>query len=666
MKKSRLKTPFTICIILVIICMGIFTVRLVDWQLVHGEQYRVISAKSTNFAVETDAVRGEILDCNGKGLVVNTTHYKIVIDMLYADKATLDNTALHLISLLGKTGDKWNDTLPVKETNGSYAFDGDKEAVQKLKDYIEAENGASAADCIAALKKKWEIPDGYPADQLRNVLSVRYGMAQSDSASSYVFAGDISRAAMNAVSENTQGVRGVDVQTFFVRKAEQPTLAPHLLGAMGAISQEEYDALKSGDKQYTLTDSVGKFGIEQAFEAQLRGVGGTKIIRKNADGSVVDTVETINSKPGNSVYLTLDSDLQKTALKSLEKNIKAAKEAGEDEVINKGKALQGEDCASGAAVMLRVKDFAVLAAADFPTYDLNKYSEYGDYYVSLTKNKTAPLFNRAFAGTFAWGSVFKPCVAMAALEEKIIKPSTEVNCAGKYDYYPSNVVKCMHRHGEEDLKGAVTESCNCYFAETGRRLGIENMYLYAQRFGFGEYTGIEIDESRGTLAGRDSKTWEEGNTVSAAIGQSDNAFTPLQLAAYTATIANNGVRLKTHIVSKITDYERKNTLQTFDKAQQLSTCGVSDSHQKTVREAMLSVTRDKNGTAYSVFGDYKVKVAAKTGTAENAGSDHTTFICYAPYEKPEVAVAVVLEHGVKGVYSMQVAKDMLDAYFKSK
>ena len=665
MKKSRLKTPFTICIILVLVCMGVFTARLVDWQLIHGRQYQMISAKSTNFSVETDAVRGEILDSGGKGLVVNVTHYKIVIDRLYADESTLDNTSLLLISLLNKTGDKWNDTLPIRENNGGYAFDGEGENVKKLKEYAGTKSGASAQECISALKSKWKIPDGYPPDQLRNVLSVRYGMAQSGGgASPYVFAEDVSRAAMNAVSENTQGVKGVDVQTYFVRKAEQPTLAPHILGALGAISQEEYDKLKSSGKGYKLTDSVGKFGIEQAFEEQLRGVGGTKIIRKNADGSVIDTVETINSKPGNTLYLTLDSGLQSTAVKSLEKNIKAAKKAGEEEVINKGKKLQGEDCESGAAVMLRVKDFAVLAAAGFPAYDLNKYSEYGDYYVSLTKNKNAPLFNRAFTGTFAWGSVFKPCVAMAALEEKIIKPSTEIFCTQKYDYYPSNVVRCMHRHEEEDLKGAVTESCNYYFAETGRRLGIENMYLYAQRFGFGEYTGVEIDESRGTLAGRDSTVWEEGNTVSAAIGQSDNSFTPVQLAAYAATIANKGVRLKTHIVSRITDYERKTTLESFDKAQKLGTCGVSEENQKTVREAMLSVTQSESGTAYSVFGKYKVKVAAKTGTAENSGSDHTTFICYAPYEKPEVAVAVVLEHGVKGVYSMQVAKDLLDEYFK--
>jgi penicillin-binding protein 2 len=469
---------------------------------------------------------------------------------------------------------------------------------------------------------------------------------------------------VSAVSENTQGIGGVDVQTYLVRSAANPTLAPHILGALGAITEEEYKDLPYNGKNYELTDTVGKFGIELAYEDELKGEGGAKIIQRNADGTIVDTVETIDAKPGNSVWLTLDSRLQEIAAKSLEKNVKAAKAEGETESAYLGKARQGEDCETGAVVMLDVSDFSVLAAASYPGYDLNRYSEYGDYYIKLAEDKRSPMFDRAFSGTFAWGSVFKPCVAMAALEEKIIKPSTEINCTQKYDYYPSNVVECMHRHGTLDLNSAITQSCNYYFAETGRRLGIDTMYLYAERFGLGENTGVEIEESKGILAGRDSTVWQAGNTVQAAIGQSDNAFTPVQLATYCATIANNGTRLKTHLVEKITDYERKNVIADYNKPEKLDDCGVSKENIKTVQNAMLNVTRAEEGTAYSVFGKYKVKVAAKTGTAENSGSDHTTFICYAPFDKPKVAVAVVLEHGVRGKYSMQVAKDLLDGYFK--
>ncbi len=668
MRKSlRGKTPFVICAAAVLLAAAIFTCRLADWQLIHGAEYKRLSTRSTSFNVDTMPTRGEILDRGGVGLVTNTTHYKIVIDKLYADEKSLDSTLLNLIGILKNTGSKYNDVLPVTISGGGYAFKKDSdEEIETLKDELDADDDASASQCMALLCKKYNIDGNLSDEQKRALASVHYNMELENYSNShpYEFASDVSRSAVSAVSENTQGVGGIDVQTYLVRAAQNPTLAPHVLGAMGAISEEEYDKYSNeGVKEYTINDTVGKFGIERAYEEELKGEGGTKIIRRNSDGTIVDTVETINSKPGNTVYLTLDSNIQKAAGASLEKNIKAAQAEGKSESEEKGKKLLGEDCQSGAAVMLDVSDFSVLAAASYPTYDLNKYSEYGDYYTELENTKTVPMFNRAFSGTFEWGSVFKPCVAMAALEEKIITPDTEIFCTQKYDYYPSNVVRCMHRHENVNLRGALAQSCNYYFAEVGRRMGIDTMYLYAEKFGLGEYTGVEIEESKGTLAGRDSEKWMPGNTVQAAIGQSDNAFTPVQLATYAATIANNGTRLKTHIVSKITDYERKKTLADYSKPEKVDECGVSEKNIKIVQQDMLSVTQSTDGTANSVFGNYKVKVAAKTGTAENSGSDHTTFICYAPYDKPKVAVAVVLEHGVKGKYSMQVAKDMLDAYF---
>lgn len=665
-KKLRGKLPFTICAAMVLIAAAVFVARLADWQLIHGGEYKQLSTRSTSYHVDTQATRGEILDRNGAGLVTNTTHYKIVIEKLYADEERLDDTLLSLMELLGKSGDKWDDTLPIVYSDGSYVYKTSAdEEVHLLKDTIKAGESAAAQECMSLLCDRYAISSGYNAEQRRALASVHYNMELTDYSNSnpYVFASDVSRDAVSAVSENTQGVGGVDVQTYLVRAAQNPTLAPHVLGALGSITEEEYETLSYSGKHYEITDTVGKFGIEAAFEDELKGEGGTKIIQRNSDGTIVDTVETIDSKPGNTVYLTLDSKLQQIAATSLKSNIEAARAEGEAESEAKGEELLGEDCQSGAVVMLDVSDFSVLAAASYPTYNLNKYSEYGSYYVNLANNSLSPMYNRAFSGTFEWGSVFKPCVALAALEEKTIKPDTEIYCTEKYDYYPSNVVRCMHRHEDLDLRGAITQSCNYYFAETGRLLGIDTMYLYAERFGLGEYTGVEIEESKGTLAGRDSVNWQPGNTVQAAIGQSDNAFTPVQLATYAATIANNGVRLKTHLVSKITDYERKTTVADYSKPETVDECGVSEKNLKAVQSAMLNVTQAEEGTAHSVFGDYKVKVAAKTGTAENAGSDHTTFICYAPYDKPKVAIAVVLEHGVRGKYSMQVAKDLLDGYF---
>lgn len=668
-KNKYPKTTINVCIIITLGFFVLFTARLVDWQIVHGSEYRELAKRSTSYTVRTDATRGEILDKNGDGIVVNTTHYKIVIDKLYANEETLDTNLLALINLMNLTGDKWEDTLPIELSGNTLSYKkGAEDEIATLlsEDYLNLDENTTAQDCFTKLLERYKIDEKLTLTEQRNLVSVHYNMELTGYSSSnpYVFAKDIKRSTVSAVSENTQGVSGIDVQTYLVRKAQDSDLAPHILGALGSITEEEYEKLKDGNKTYSLTDSVGKFGIELAFENQLKGEGGMKIIKRNSDGTIVDTIETIDSKPGNTVYLTLDKKLQETAVKSLAENVKAAKAQGVATKESYGGSGWGEDCETGAVAMLSVKDFSVLAAASYPTYDLNKYSQYGDYYVKLSENKNSPMYNRISVGSFACGSVYKPCVACAALEEKTITKDTEIFCKQEYDYYPSNVVHCMHYHGDENVTGAIAQSCNYFFAETGRRLGIETMYLYSEKFGLGEYTGIEIEESKGTLAGRDSTSWMPGNTVQAAIGQSDNAFTPLQLATYAATLANDGTRLKTHVVSKVTDYERTKTIEDYSKATVVDTCGISKKNLDIVQKAMLEVTQDEDGTAYSMFGDYKVKIAAKTGTAENAGSDHTTFICYAPFDKPEVAVAVVIEHGAKGRYSMQVAKDLLDAYFK--
>lgn len=670
-KTKKSKSVYTVCIIIVLVFFAIFTARLVSWQLVQGSHYKELATRSTSYTVKTDATRGEILDKDGNGLVVNATHYKIVIDKLYADEESLDSTLLSLIDLMKKTDEKWEDTLPIEIVSDSFEYkkDMDEEIAYLLsEEFLDMKEDSSAKDCFDKLCKRYKIKGDYTQTELRNIVSIRYNMELCDYSNSnpYVFAKDIKRDTVSAVSEHTQGVSGVDVQTYMIRGSSDPDIAPHILGALGSLTEEEYEKLSEENKNYELSDKIGKFGIELAFEEQLKGEGGAKIIKRNSDGTIVDTIETINSKPGNTVFLTLDSELQKTAVKSLGENIVAAKEAGEAEQKRLGKDNQGEDCESGAVVMMSVKDFSVLAAASYPTYDLNKYSEYGDYYVELAEDEKSPMYNRAFVGSFAVGSVYKPCVAGAALEEKVIDEKTEIFCKEKYDYYPTNVVWCMHYHSNQNVTNAMYHSCNCFFAETGRLLGIDTMYLYAEKFGFGNYTGVEIEESKGFLAGRDSTSWVAGNTVQAAIGQSDNAFTPLQLATYTATLANDGKRLKTHVVSKVTDYERKNVLQDFGKAEEVDNCGISQENLDIVQNAMLEVTQNPDGTAYSMFGDYKVKVAAKTGTAENAGSDHTTFICYAPYDNPEVAISVVIENGVRGKYSMQVAKDLLDTYFENK
>ncbi len=567
-----------------------FAVRLADWQLVHGEEYRAAAARASQITVTTKAARGEILDRNGSGLAVNQTHWRVTLDKLRLDTESLDEVLARLSAVLSKLGVQERRTL-------------------------------------AAIHKDME-EKGFSYD------------------TPYVFAEDIPHSAVGAVCESVQGVGGVSVEPYLVRTAAQPMLAPHLLGTLGAMNEEEYEALSG--RGYALNEQIGKFGVEKAFESVLRGTDGVKIVSR---GATSDAAQTVEPRDGETVWLTLDSRLQKCAADSLQKNIRAAKNAGSGE------------CESGAVVMLDTRDFSILAAASYPTFDLNRYGSDGDYYVSLAENKTAPLFDRAFTGIFAWGSAFKPCVALAALERGIITPKTQFVCTRYYDYYPSSVVACMHYHGAENLRSAMAHSCNWYFAEAGRRLGIRAMDDFAVRLGLGEPTGVEIGEADGVLAGRDSAGWQEGNTVQAAIGQSDNAFTPLQMAAFAATLANNGQRMRVHLISKITDYAREEVVSRFDTPELLADCGVSEDNLNEVREAMLAVTQDPGGTAYGVFGDFPVAVAGKTGTAENAGADHGAFICFAPYDKPEVAVAAILEHGENSVFAQQVARDLLAAYF---
>lgn len=664
-----------ICIIIVAVIFCAFIARLYIWQIVDGETYREIALSSTTYTEKTEAARGEILDRNGNGLTVNKTCYKITLNRLYINTEKLGDIIAELIAYMNVRNEKWLDVLPISVTNsGEYSFkpeSNDEVNVLKSAEFLNLDDKADASKCIEELAKRYNVLNITDKKTLRDVISVRYNMEIKgfSNTTPYDFALDISEQMVSVISENFQNVSGVQVETYFVRDDPDPDIAPHLLGALGSISEEEYNEKTSQGKEYSVTDKIGKFGIEEAFEDVLKGKSGTKIVEKNSDGTVVNEIKKTDAQPGNTVYLTIDSKIQNAANKALSENVTAARKNGETESKQKGKSGYGEDCRAGAAVMLSVKDFSVLAAASYPTYDLNKYSEYGDYYLTLeTDEKNAPLYDRVFDGSFAPGSIFKPCVASAALEEGVITGNTLIDCTMIYDYYESDPVACMHYHGDLNVNGAITESCNFFFAETGRRLGINTMYLYAEKFGLGEYTGVEISESKGFLAGRDSSIWTAGNTVQAAIGQSDNAFTPIQLATYAATIANNGTRLKTHLVSKITDYKREQVIKYNDpeKPEIVDKVAVSSENLRQVQSAMRNVAASSRGTANYVFGNYKVNIAAKTGTAENAGSDHTTFICYAPYEKPEVAVAVVLEHGASGIYSMNVAKAMLDAYFDKK
>ncbi len=675
MDKLKEYSRYFFCGFVVFAIMVVYGLRLMDWQIIKGASFLEKANKTSSTAVTIDAARGEILDVNGAGLAVNKTGYAIIFDKAYMTSTTQNKTILQLTKLLVQRGEKWIDILPIKlNAKGKYEFIAGEEketAALKSKNYLNMNPYASADECMTEMMDKYEV-SGYSAADTRDIIAVRYNMTKTAFGISapYTFATDVSQATVAIISENSHVLPGATAKVTTVRQYPSGNLLPHIIGTIGAISQEEYDTLK--DKGYAFNDRLGKSGIEQAFENMLRGKTGEKTVETTNTGSLAS--ETITKAPasGDTVYLTIDSRIQAVMNASLAKNVQDTQANGRALSAAHYKGLSskhGEDCIAGGAVALRVKDFSVLAASTYPTYDLSKYLTDTNYYASLIQDKTKPLINRAFNGVFTPGSSFKPGVACAALQEGVITNSTHYTCNHVYTRFPPPFQpKCMGTHGSISLNTALAKSCNIFFFETGFHLGITDMNLYAKRFGLGVKTGIEISESAGILAGPPERsaaggTWVGGDTIQAAIGQSDNQFTPLQLAAYVATIANNGTRLQTHLVSKVTDYAKQKTISQT-APQSVDNIGVSQQNIDYVKQGMRSVVT--NGTASSTFASYGVAVAGKTGTAQGPGSDNEIFIGFAPYDNPEIAIAVVLEHGATSKFCNNVARDVFDAYFFGK
>lgn len=652
----------------------VFGARLTRWQLLEGDKWLQTANTSSDDKVTMEAARGEIIDTKGNGLAVNQTGYAITFNAATMTTKTKNATILKLIKLLNSRNEKWEDELPIAvNSQGKYEFISGRDkdiAYLKSKSFLGLQSYATAEQCMDALIEKYDCK-GYSAQDTRNIVSVRYNMTKTGFSIStpYTFAEDVSQDTVAVISENSAELPGVEAKVTTIRKYPDGSLMPQILGTVGAISADELDSyLKKG---YAMNARVGTSGVEKVFESWLCGKAGEKTVELDANGDFVS--ETVTKQPvaGNTVQLSIDSNLQKVINASLAKNVKGAQEYGKK--YGSADNPMGADCTEGAAVVLRVKDFAVLAASTYPSYDQNKASSDSKYMVQLLNDKTRPLLNRAFNGVFTPGSCFKPSVALAALQEGTITNSTVFDCNGVYIFSDLHL-HCwkLSGHGNLSLEGAIAKSCNVYFCNVGYRTGITAMNLYAKRLGLGVATGVEVGESQGTLAGPEERkaaggtAWNAGDTVQASIGQSDNQLTPLQLATYCATIANNGVRLKTHIVEKILDYSRTKTVYTTPVTK-VAELGISQQNLNYVKAGMRACALP-GGTAAGTFSNYGIAVAGKTGTAETGTghSDNEVFIGFAPYDNPEIAIAVILPHGGTSTYSLGVAKDIFDAYFYGK
>jgi penicillin-binding protein 2 len=443
-------------------------------------------------------------------------------------------------------------------------------------------------------------------------------------------------------------VEGANFKTMSTRVYNYPGIASHLLGRVGKITAENADYYS--ELGYPMDAYVGTSGCELAFESILHGQDGIMVIKYDRDGNIVEKYYEKEPISGNDVWLTIDIDLQIAAENGLAEAAKTS---------STGKA--------GAVTAMDPRTGAVLAIASYPTYDLSKFSS-TEYYDSLLKDKNNPLVNRALMGVYAPGSTYKIGSALAALEKGAITSSytlpDELACDGSYNrlHHPT----CLGSHGNADVYEAIQESCNVFFYEIGYQMGINPITDYTKKLGLGSSTGIELAESKGTVAGPAySSEWNEGNDVSAAIGQSDHGYTPLQLSVYMSSVINGGTRYHAHLLGSVRNFYTKEVITAYETGV-AETVSFSQSTRNTLITAMGMVVSE-NSEISRYFKNVPVEVGGKTGTAEVAGQkDNALFSGFAPLNKPEIVVSCIVEEGQHGYFASIAAARVMEEYFKEK
>ncbi len=677
-KKERLIALTLIFAIL----LTVYVVALYRLQIIEGEKYYEESRNNMVTTSTVTAARGNILDRYGRVLVTNKSCYDLTIntDELFPSDDSVDSNAviLKLVNMVRDYGDDYIDDLPIT-TSPPFEFEDMSEQDQaRLDAYMEQNDvpeNASAVEVLSSMRTRYDIDSNYTAEEARIIAGVRYSInvRYLINTSDYVFVKDADMKLIATLRENN--IEGINIKESYVREYST-SAAAHVLGYTGAMSDSDY--AKYSEQGYSADATVGKDGAELAFEKYLHGTNGTVKTTSSSDGTVISKEYTTEPEPGNNVYLTIDIALQEAAELALENgvaSIQAKIDAKKEQQIASGTYTEKQDQIDGAAVVVvNVKTGEPLAIANWPTYDP---AELLENYNEILEAANTPLYNRALLGNYAPGSTFKPCTAIAALTEGVINTGTSIECRGQYTRYEAygyapycwiytqNNQKLSH--GYLNVTGAIQNSCNIFFYSAGHDLGIDKMDKYAALFGLGESTGIELPESTGNMANPENheeisgEEWTIGQTMQAAIGQSDSVFTPLQLAEYCATIANNGVRYSASVLKSVRSYsygeniyERENeVLSTIDSAQY---------NWDAVKEGMRLVGK-------STLSSYTMtSVAAKTGTAQKGETiaNDAIFICYAPFDDPEIAMAIVVQKGSAGSNCAVIAQEILEAYFSLK
>lgn len=620
------------------------------------------------------APRGEIVDRNGVILATNKLSFNVELYKVNVSVEEQNESLVKLINILESNNDKIYSSFPINDDMTGFNFENEEDEIS-WKEEMNFDSKLDFNQIIEKYIEKYALEKYDRPTQIKLIMIKYEGNLYGYSLfSSATIAKNISEKSHALIEEDIYELYGVNIVSVPIRYYPNGNFASHILGYVGKISNTEYKEKK--DEGYTVNSIVGKSGVELSFEKYLKGEDGENKVETDLRGNTSSKTTTKKATAGNTLTLTIDYRLQKVAEDSLKNTIYKLKDG-----TLVGRTIPDAD--SGAVVVLDVKTGEVLAMVSYPDYDINSLVRglSSEEWNKLNNDPLNPMYNRAISGTYSPGSTYKMLVGMAGLMNQKITVDEKILDPGIYPY--GHNPKCWIfsyygiTHGYVNLTEALKGSCNCYFYEVGRRIGIDEIVKYSKTFGLGEKTGIELtNEAKGIIAGenRNDNEWYLGMTLSAAIGQSDNAYTPIQLANYISTIANGGTLNKVSIIKKVTNEETNIDVDLSEIEEYASSItGVNFETKKTsidvsyinaIKEGMRAVTNDTGGTSYNLFKDSKIEVAGKTGTSQvSSGSNDGIFVGFAPYDDPEIAVVAIIQHGEEGTYTAHVVKPIMDEYF---
>ena len=681
------KHRIVVLVLLIFAVLACYFTVMFNLQIVHGAEYRSQSVSQIVRTTTVEAARGNITDRNGNLIVGNQQTYTLTFDAsLLPDDADTNEAILRLVNLCIENNVAYTDNVPLSADapftytpyRSSTAESNFKRYLEKtLQPWLEKEiekhrnELAAAADnpkktveadpfledpaldpanltapqLLEAMRRSFDIDETVSDADARKIAAVRWELAlrREYATSAYILAENVDINLITLIKNGDY--LGADIGLSSARQYET-TAAAHLLGYVSAISKEQYDELK--DKGYSLNATVGAAGVEAAFEEYLHGTNGVRI-SNNDSGKVTSELYTVEPEPGDTVELTIDLEFQEQVEALLAERV--------DRMTAEDGIARG-----AAAVVEQIGTGEILAMASYPTYDLSTFRQ---DYTELSQDPSSPLLNRATMGLYPPGSTLKPLTAIAALEEGVTTTTEKIRDTGKWTYPgdSKSYFYCWKRtgHGLQNITQAITNSCNYFIGEMGYRLGMEKLREYLTAFGLGEKTGIEIGDYAGTLPenpeGQNQAPW-------AAFGQSNQLYTPLQLANYVATLAGGGERYTPHLLKSVRSYDNSELVYSSSEMEPVETIDIDSKNLEAVLKGMLGYTQP-GGQVYSYFKDCVVTAGAKTGTAQLGGKkeNNGVFVAFAPYDDPEIAVALVIEKGGSGAALAETAVGILNAYF---